>query len=157
MKVLFALLAALCLVLLAAPLTEARVTSQPIVHQLPTSLPTATIPLPTATIAATPPPLPTAVPLTVKQLIQQTFGRYAAQALRVATCESGLQPGAWNPTPIGTSHAAGVFQILYPSTWMTTPQGQAGQSVFNATANIMGAWSIFHRDHNTWREWACPP
>lgn len=43
--------------------------------------------------------------------------------------ESHGNPSARNP-----SGAAGLGQFL-PSTWATTPQGRAGMSVFNASAN----------------------
>ena len=88
-------------------------------------------------------------------MIQQVFGPYAQGALHVATCESGLNPNAYNPTSIGGSHAVGVFQILYPSTWMRTPE--ASSSPYNAMANILAAHSIFVRDGYSWHEWSCQP
>src|SRR5947209_7303566 len=104
-------------------------------------------------------PLPTSTQVTggssVAAMIQQVFGPYATGALHVATCESGLNPNAYNPTSIGGSHAAGVFQILYPSTWMGTPE--AASSPYNAMANILAAHSIFVRDGYSWREWSCQP
>lgn len=52
--------------------------------------------------------------------------------------ESRGNPMAVNPR----SGAAGLGQFL-PSTWRTTPQGQAGYSVFNATANREAvAWML---------------
>lgn len=89
----------------------------------------------------------------VATMISQVFGSNAAQALRIAQCESGLNPNAYNPISIGGSHAAGVFQILYPSTWSGTPQ--AASSPYNAAANILAAHAIFVRDGYSWREWAC--
>src|ERR1700681_1795720 len=59
----------------------------------------------------------------VVSMIQQVFGPYAGSALAIARCESGFNPGATNPLAIGNSHAAGVFQILYPSTWSGTQCG----------------------------------
>lgn len=91
----------------------------------------------------------------VTAMIEQVFGSYAAGALNVARCESGLNPDAYNPTSIGGSHAAGVFQILYPSTWDTTPE--AGSSPYNAMANILAAHDIFVRDGYNWHEWTCLP
>ena len=88
-------------------------------------------------------------------MIQQVFGPYAQGALNVANCESGLNPNAYNPTSNGGSHAAGVFQILYPSTWMGTPE--AASSPYNAMANIQAAHWIFVRDGYSWREWSCQP
>jgi hypothetical protein len=80
-------------------------------------------------------------------MITQAFGPYAATALRVATCESGLNPGARN-----ASGASGVFQLM-PSTWATTPYHAA--SPFNAWANINAAHWLFVRDGDSWREWQC--
>jgi LysM repeat protein len=91
----------------------------------------------------------------VAGMIYQVFGPYGAAAVRVATCESGLNPSAYNPISIGGSHAEGVFQILYPSTWAGTPQ--AGSSPYNAWANIQAAHTIFMRDGYSWREWTCQP
>ena len=89
----------------------------------------------------------------VANMIYQVFGAYAPQALSIARCESGLNPGAYNPVSIGGSHAAGVFQILYPSTWMGTPQ--AGGSPYNAWTNILAAHAIFVRDGYNFHEWTC--
>ena len=87
--------------------------------------------------------------------ISAVFGGYAQGALAVARCESGYDPNAWNPFPIGNSHASGVFQILYPSTWDGT--AYASFSPFDANANIHAAFQLFSRDGNTWREWQCQP
>ncbi len=91
----------------------------------------------------------------VANMISQVFGPYAGAATRVAQCESGLNPNATNPQPVGNSHAEGVFQILYPSTWSGT--SYAGSSPYNAWANINAAHEIFARDGNSWREWQCQP
>jgi hypothetical protein len=88
-------------------------------------------------------------------MIYEEFGPYGGAAVRVATCESGLDPSAYNPTSIGGSHAAGVFQILYPSTWNGT--SEAGSSPYNARANIRAAHYIFVRDGYSWSEWSCKP
>lgn len=87
--------------------------------------------------------------------IVAVFGPYAQGALAVAHCESGYDPNAWNSYPILNSHASGVFQILYPSTWNTT--SYAGQSPYNYDANIHAAYQIFARDGFSWREWQCRP
>jgi LysM repeat protein len=97
---------------------------------------------------------PTSQPTgSVATMIAQVFGSNAPQALQIAQCESGLNPNAYNPISIGGSHAAGVFQILYPSTWSGTPQ--AASSPYNAAANIQAAHAIFVRDGYSWREWTC--
>lgn len=87
--------------------------------------------------------------------INAVFGQYAPGALNIARCESGYNPNAVNSYPIGNSHASGVFQILYPSTWNTT--SYAAYSPFDYAKNIRAAYEIFHRDGNSWREWACKP
>jgi hypothetical protein len=85
----------------------------------------------------------------VAGMIYQVFGPYAPSALTIARCESGLNPSAYN----SASHASGLFQILYPSTWNSTPY--SGYSPFNAWANINAAHAIFVRDGYSWREWQC--
>jgi LysM repeat protein len=91
----------------------------------------------------------------VTGMIDQVFGPYAPAANRVAMCESSLNPGAYNPITIDGSHATGVFQILYPSTWDGT--SQARNSPYDAWANIVAAHEIFARDGYSWREWECQP
>jgi hypothetical protein len=103
----------------------------------------------------TPPPSIPPAQGSVAAMISQVFGPYASGALNVAKCESGLNPNSYNPTSIGGSHAEGVFQILYPSTWMGT--SQASGSPYNAQANILAAHEIFVRDGYSWREWSCAP
>lgn len=83
-------------------------------------------------------------------MIDQVFGSYGAQAVNVAMCESSMNPNAYN----GVLGAAGLFQII-PSTWAST--SYAGQSVYNASANIRAAYQIFARDGYSWREWSCKP
>ena len=45
-------------------------------------------------------------------IINEVFGPDAPSAQRIAMCESTLNPNAVNSTPIGGSHAEGLFQIL---------------------------------------------
>ena len=108
----------------------------------PTQVPTTPIPYPTSPGQAG-----------VIAMINQVFGPYAGGALNVARCESGFNPLAYNPVSIGGNHAAGVFQILYPSTWDGT--SQAASSPYNAMANILAAHQIFVRDGYSWRECSC--
>ena len=91
----------------------------------------------------------------VAAMINRVFGPYSPGAIHVAICESGLNPNAYNPISFGDSHAVGVFQILYPSTWMRTPE--AASSPYDAMANVLAAYSIFARDGYSWREWTCRP
>jgi hypothetical protein len=91
----------------------------------------------------------------VESMIREVFGPHAQAAIRVARCESGLNAGAYNPTGFRGSHSAGVFQILYPSTWRGT--SQATRSPYNPVANIVAAHDIFVRDGYRWRAWVCRP
>jgi hypothetical protein len=109
---------------------------------IPTPLPT--IPVPTSPGQAA-----------VIAMIKQVFGSYAPGALQVAKCESGLNPLAYNPISIGGSHAEGLFQILYPSTWRGT--SEASSSPYSAMANALAAHQIFVRDGYSWHEWTCVP
>lgn len=123
--------------------------------------------VPTPTPSPTPRPTPTPVPLyipphaadpgtqTIINEIIAVFGPYAQGALNVSHCESGYDPNAWNPFPILNSHASGVFQILYPSTWNGT--SYHASSPFDYNANIHAAYEIFSRDGFSWREWECQP
>lgn len=108
----------------------------------PTPVPT--IPIPTSPGQAA-----------VIAIIKQVFGSNAPGALQVAKCESGLNPLAYNSTSNGGSHAEGLFQILYPSTWSGT--SEASSSPYSAMANALAAHQIFVRDGYSWREWTCAP
>ncbi|HVL26249.1 MAG TPA: SH3 domain-containing protein [Thermomicrobiales bacterium] len=74
------------------------------------------------------------------------FGQPREDMLRVARCESVLDPNAVN----ASSGASGLFQFM-PGTWATTPYAE--QSVFEPTANANAAawmWSVGRRN-----EWTC--
>jgi len=144
----------------SATATTPTPTATPTLASSPTAAATL-IPTPTPTVAAstaTPQPTPTvnsADRATIIAEITTVFGPYATDALKVAACESGYNAFAYNPTPVGSSHAEGVFQILYPSTWNTTPYRHA--SPYNALTNIQAAYFIFQHDGYSWREWECQP
>ncbi len=121
---------------------------------LPTrAMPVRSVPIQPTPVSHTPTPAPGGSNASVAGMIYQVFGPYASSAMNIARCESGLNPNAYNSTVIGDSHAAGVFQILYPSTWSGTPY--ASYSPYNAWANINAAHTIFVRDGYSWREWQC--
>lgn len=74
------------------------------------------------------------------------YGQPRADMLRVAQCESGLDPNNYTP-PYG---ASGLFQFL-PGTWATTPY--ANDDIFDAYASANAAgwmWSVGRRN-----EWVC--
>lgn len=106
-------------------------------------------------LAATTPATVTPATTDVASIIHQVFGVYANQAMNIAMCESSMNPAATNSYAIGNSHAEGLFQILYPSTWYGTSEAQA--SPYDATANTKAAYEIFVRDGYSWREWECRP
>src|SRR5262249_14186110 len=93
--------------------------------------------------------------LAVANEIKVVFGSYATGAINVATCESGLNPNAWNSTPIGNSHAERVFQISYPSTCSGT--SYPNSSPYDYLAHIRAAFEIFRRAGYSGREWSCQP
>jgi hypothetical protein len=122
----------------ALPVTHAPVTHTTVTHKAVTH---ASAPAPASKTASSG---------SVQGMIKSVFGAYAGQALRVAACESGYNPSAYNRS----SGASGVFQFLH-STWATT--AYAGYSPFNAWANINAAHQVFVRDGYSWREWQCKP
>jgi hypothetical protein len=79
------------------------------------------------------------------------YGQPREDMLRVAMCESHLDPNAVNMDHANDKdRASGLFQFR-PSTWRTTPY--ASQNIFDATANANAAawmWSVGRRG-----EWAC--
>jgi len=108
--------------------------------------------VPPTSVPYNPPPTAPPAPVTggnVSSMIYQIFGANGQAAINVAQCESGLNPGAYNP-----SGASGLFQIM-PGTWAGT--SQAGLSPYNAQANAIAAHEIFVRDGYSWREWTCQP
>jgi peptidoglycan hydrolase CwlO-like protein len=101
--------------------------------------------------------LPAAAPVAasaIQQIILNAFASLGAAAqtwaLRVAKCESGYNPLAVNRS----SGASGLFQFL-PSSWANTPQGKAGQSVFDANANALGAAWYYNATGRTGGPWSC--
>jgi uncharacterized protein YraI len=74
------------------------------------------------------------------------YGQPRADMLRVAQCESNLDP--YNVTP--PYSASGLFQFL-PGTWATTPY--AGESIFDPVSSAFATgwmWSVGRRG-----EWVC--
>lgn len=84
-------------------------------------------------------------------IIKGVFGNgtLGNQAVSVATCESSLNPNAYNPS----SAAKGLFQII-PSTWAIYGKGNP----YNPTDNSQAALRIYRQQGgNSWRPWVCQP
>ncbi|MDQ3653709.1 MAG: SH3 domain-containing protein [Chloroflexota bacterium] len=76
------------------------------------------------------------------------WGQPRADMLRVARCESNLDPRAVN----SSSGASGLFQFM-PSTFAGTPNGKRGEDIFNAYSSADAAgwmWANGMRNH-----WVC--
>jgi uncharacterized protein YraI len=118
-------------------------------------------PAPTEPPVNTDPPGETAPPVTndpgadgwsqeeLVQLIYEmadAYGQPREDMLRVARCESVLDPSAVN----SSSGASGLFQFM-PGTWLQTPFAE--QNIFDPAANAEAAawmWSVGRRN-----EWTC--
>jgi soluble lytic murein transglycosylase-like protein len=83
----------------------------------------------------------------VQDLIRRAFAPQGQAAvdwgLRVAACESGYNPNAYN-----SSGASGVFQFM-PGTFRATPYGN--QNIFDAAANVnAAAWYFQQHGGGAW-------
>jgi soluble lytic murein transglycosylase-like protein len=85
------------------------------------------------------------------QIIEQAFGPYGPAAVawgqRVAACESGGSATARN-----ASGATGLFQFM-PSTFASTPQGQAGASITDPVASAQAAAWMYSQGQQS--QWSC--
>ena len=85
------------------------------------------------------------------QIIQSAFAPYGADAVawgqRVAACESGGSASAQN-----ASGATGLFQFM-PSTFASTPQGQAGASITDPVASAQAAAWMYSQGQQS--QWSC--
>ena len=105
-------------------------------------------PAPPAAPAA---PAPAPAPPTVQEIIQAAFAPLGATAVQWGYC-TALHESTDNPSAIqiGGGGAEGLFQFI-PSTWATTPQGAAGDSIFDATASAQAAaWMYSQGQQGQW-------
>jgi hypothetical protein len=77
-------------------------------------------------------------------VIERIFGSAAPAAISVATCESGLDPNAHNP-----SGAAGLFQLM-PIWWEAQ-----GYDPYDPVTNTTIAYHIY--TSSGWSAWVCQP
>jgi len=119
----------------------------------PPAPPPAPAPAPKAPPAAAPPaqarpPAPNYGSGPAQDIIRKAFAPYGpgavAWGLRVAACESGLNPRAINPA----GPYEGLFQFL-PSTFRATPYG--GGDIFDPVANAnAAAWKFANGGASAW-------
>ena len=110
---------------------------------------TTTTTLPPTTTVPPAPAAPTPDPGSVEAIIHEIFGPAGDQAVRVARCESGLNPGAisrgggnWGLFQINTVHRHRVQRMGYQ--W---------EDMLDARANAVVAYSIFQEQG--WSPWGC--
>ncbi len=86
----------------------------------------------------------------IKNIIRNAAAEYGVDAdllIHIAYCESGYDPSDRNKSG---SSASGLFQFM-PSTFRATPAGQAGRSIWDATANAeAAAWKISQGGIDAW-------
>jgi murein L,D-transpeptidase YcbB/YkuD len=84
-------------------------------------------------------------------IIKKAFGTgtLGNQAVSVATCESSLNPNAYNPAP---PYAMGLFQIA-KGTWAEAGIGSGNP--YNPTDNSNAARRLYNRQG--WAPWVCQP
>jgi soluble lytic murein transglycosylase-like protein len=116
--------------------------------------PAAPEPALTVTVLEPEPASPAAAPTvpTVEQLIRAAAARYGlspTRLLRLATCESSLNPRAVGPG----GHALGLFQFTGPTWGEVAPRaGYTGASPFDpAAASMVAAWAISRGQSWRWR------
>ena len=83
------------------------------------------------------------IPDYVEDQIKMVFGNDSTDAIKVAKCESGLNPKARN----GQSTATGVFQI------MASVHGVSRTRLENPMVNILIAKELFDGTGENWRHW----
>lgn len=81
----------------------------------------------------------------VEAYILSVFGADGPTAVAVATCESGLDPSAYNP-----SGASGVFQIM-PATALAV--GTDPALLFDWEVNVDTAYRLYQEQG--WAPWVC--
>jgi hypothetical protein len=109
---------------------------------------TAAPPAETTTTTTTAAPMPSSN-ATITATITSVFGTNAAEAIKIAQCESGLRPTAVSPT---NDH--GLFQInAVHQPDFTRATGQPWSAVYDAMTNTRYAKWLY--DRQGWAPWSC--
>ena len=87
----------------------------------------------------------------VRTAIQQNFGSQYDKAVRVADCESGLNPRAVSPG--GGNH--GLFQINTVHKPMVQGMGYSWTQIYDPYVNARVAKRIFDSAGGSWSPWGC--
>lgn len=75
------------------------------------------------------------------RIIRHAFGRYGAAAVRVARCESGLDPAAHNGQFLGMFQMGAAERARYGHGISAAAQARAARAYFNATGRDWSPWS----------------
>lgn len=86
-------------------------------------------------------------PVSIEEMIRQTFGEAGDEAIAVATCESHLDPLAYNQ-----SGSKGIFQIMP----VHEHRIKTGKNFFDIETNIQVAFEIY-MEQNGFQAWVCQP
>jgi hypothetical protein len=84
----------------------------------------------------------------IEDMIREEFGDRAEEALRIAHCESRLEPSARS-----RAGAVGVFQIMPRYHSWRVGEVEDGKDLWDPMTNVRVARNIF--DHQGWRPWVC--
>jgi hypothetical protein len=99
-----------------------------------------------------PPPAPAAAPGTVEAIITAEFGPVAPEAIRVARCESGLNPNARN------GQFRGLYQIgaMHAAQWEAVTGADFWSTWMDPTLNARFARWLYGQS-GSWAAWSCKP
>lgn len=116
----------------------------------PPAAPPAPDPQPAVSPAPPPPPPAPAPAGTIQSIVERHFGAAAGQAMRIAECESSL-----NPAAVSVTDDHGLFQINAPSHrgQFERVTGRPWSAVYDAEANTIYAKWLY--DQQGWSPWAC--
>lgn len=87
-------------------------------------------------------------PVTVEEKIRAMFPEDPDRAVRIAICESGMRPEAFNGKNRNGSWDAGVFQV-------NSVHKYSKEYLFNVDNNLKVARKLYEARGNTWGAWVC--